>query len=461
MKIEKLFYIFSFFLLIIPTGLFAQTASLTDGDNIFYFKTLHDAIRAGIDNSFYNPIEITLLSDITLDNPLLIEDNMHIRLVTSTSDGTSDITIKRGVNLLEYPLIWIRGENSSVTLGKPDMEYGLIIDGGFLSAAQQSNTPSINSHAPLIVVNGLDAKLVMYDNVRLQNNHNIADIPTANTYQNGAGVFICTIGNNYNRQAEFIMKGGIIKGNINNVNTYAAMGGGVLLYGFGIFTMEGGVIMDNIAHYSGGGFYTDSRGTFKKTGGIIYGINAPRGLRNSVIVGNDLPLTFPKTYGHAICITLSDHTFLFRNDTVKESDNLTFTGSPSATGFYGNGEKWETSGGTFRRTLFLIIFSVLAFCFLVFMVFWKIILKRQIKQVNASASLPVIDFKKLNITSREEEIFNLLLTDLSNKQIAHDLKMTVSGVNARAKGLFAKLGIQNRKELFVKFGEKGKDKPSD
>jgi predicted outer membrane repeat protein len=108
----------------------------------------------------------------------------------------------------------------------------------------------------------------MYDNVTLQNNKNIGDALAVNNRLNGAGVLISTYGDIFNRQAEFIMKGGTIRGNINNTKNPYRCGGGVQIAGFGIFTMEGGVIMNNTADRSGGGVYMDASCSFKKTGGI-------------------------------------------------------------------------------------------------------------------------------------------------------------------------------------------------
>jgi hypothetical protein len=202
------------------------------------------------------------------------------------------------------------------------MEHELVIDGGYLDG--------IMAHSPLAAVSGLDAKLIMYEGVTIQNNKNIGEVPGNSHYQNGAGVFIRTVDDLFQRQAEFIMKGGIIQGNINDIFLPIACGGAVFISGHGIFTMEGGIIRNNTARSSGGGFHTGSRGSFYKTGGIIYGKNAPLGLRNTSLEGNDVIITFPKTYGHAVCVAATNLSFLFRNDTVGEDDHLSFTGSPRA-----------------------------------------------------------------------------------------------------------------------------------
>ena len=56
-----------------------------------------------------------------------------------------------------------------------------------------------------------------------------------------------------------------------------------------------------------------------------------------------------------------------------------------------------------------------------------------------------------NLTEREQEIFNLLLSGIEPKEIANDLKISYSGVNFHIKNLFAKLDIHSRAELLVKY----------
>jgi DNA-binding CsgD family transcriptional regulator len=55
------------------------------------------------------------------------------------------------------------------------------------------------------------------------------------------------------------------------------------------------------------------------------------------------------------------------------------------------------------------------------------------------------------LTSRELEIFNLLLTGLPAKQIAGELALSEPGANFHIKNLYRKLGIQSRTELLVKY----------
>jgi DNA-binding CsgD family transcriptional regulator len=56
----------------------------------------------------------------------------------------------------------------------------------------------------------------------------------------------------------------------------------------------------------------------------------------------------------------------------------------------------------------------------------------------------------MELTSREEEICELLLTDRNLKEISAVLGLTYSGANFHAQKLYAKLGIENRTELLVR-----------
>ncbi|MDR0322478.1 MAG: helix-turn-helix transcriptional regulator [Treponema sp.] len=442
--------------LLCATVLSAQVASRFDGVNVFYYDSLHEAFADAAGTSVDQSDEITVLADIVLDEPLLIEDGVHIRLVAN-----GNRTIQRSGNLIEFPVIWVRGEGASLSLGKPDMErtrteplsgvestmrgsplHELIIDGGYL------NSTPIEAHSPLIALSGPDSKLIMYNRVTLQNNKNIGDAMTTNYYQNGTGVYIFTQGDIVDRQAEFIMKGGTIRGNINDTRNPHPCGGGVFLRHFGIFTMEGGVIMNNTVQHNGGGFYTDGMGSFKKTGGIIYGANAPAEYRNTALAG----LGIPPCYGHAIAIIKLSEIFLgFRDDTVGENDNLSYFGNVLISGVFGEGEKWDTHAKAFRRMLFAIILPSLALVVGVFLVFWKRYVKKLARIVQEAAdTTPYIDLEHIGLSNREKDLCELLLSDLPLKEIASVLGTGYSGAHFHVQNLYAKLGIEGRTELLVR-----------
>jgi len=428
-------------ILFLPAGIFAQTASLSDGVNVYYYETIYETFEAAeaFHSSINQPIEITLFKDIVLNNSLVVGDNIHIRLVT----GDIPITIHRGENYLEYPLIWIRGENASITLGKSNMAQELFIDGGYI------NEPPIIAQSSLVAVMGPNSKLIMYDRVTIQNNYNNG-VPLITSYhKHGSGVFINST--DADKPSEFIMKGGVIRGNTNNVNNSYASGGGVLVFDYGIFTMEGGIIINNTALFNGGGLFVFGGGTFKKTGGIIYGSNAPSGLRNIVLEGAGSPIT----YGHAVCVAvLFPVIYRYRNDTVKENDNLSYYGSLGGNGIFGEGEKWDTPDKHFWQRVFIIILIVFAITIPVFLVVWKIIFKKQLEKALKENPVEDIDTEDMKLSPREKEICSFLLTDLSIKQIAFALKISYSGANFHIKNLHKKLGIKSRAELFVKFKKK-------
>jgi DNA-binding CsgD family transcriptional regulator len=438
---NKRFLIFAVFYLLFAlcTNLSAQVASRTDGVNVFYYDSLFDAVAAvSIEASIDQSDEITLLADIILDEPLIVDDGVHIRLVT----GGSDRTIHRSVNNIDNPVIWVRGENASLSLGKPDMEYELIIDGGYL------NSTPIVAHSPLIALSGPDAKLIMYDNVTLQNNKNIGYAMTTNYYQNGAGVYIFTQGDIIDRQAEFIMKGGTIRGNINDTHNPYPCGGGVMLRHFGIFTMEGGVIMNNTSTQNGGGFYTDCMGSFKKTGGIIYGSNAPVAFRNTALNGTGTP----KGYGHAVSFSPVAETLSgYRDDTVGENDNLSYAGNARGEGAFGKGEKWYTHDKALRRLVFTVIMPIIVLIVCVIVILRIRYLKKLNKIIQEAAdTTPYIDYENFGLSDREKDLCELLLTDRPLKDIALILELSYAGVHKNARKLYVKLGIHNRTELLVR-----------
>ncbi|MCL2763790.1 MAG: LuxR C-terminal-related transcriptional regulator [Treponema sp.] len=60
----------------------------------------------------------------------------------------------------------------------------------------------------------------------------------------------------------------------------------------------------------------------------------------------------------------------------------------------------------------------------------------------------------LNLTSREQEIFTMLLTGMNPKEIAYTLKVSYYTVDFHRKNLYRKLGIQSRAELFARYAHK-------
>jgi len=441
-------------------------ASISDGDNIFYYSSLHEAfeeaskfsdnstgssasLKIAENMSIDNPVEITLLADVTLDEPLIISDGVHIRLAA----GDSDKYIFRSENNIDYPVIWVKGTASSLTLGKQDMEYTLIIDGGYLKNPEGKKT-SIQAHAPLAAVSGLDSKLIMYDNVILQNNYNIGEVSAMSYYQNGAGVFIRTAIQDHDiessvKPAQFIMKGGMIRGNTNNTQNPIANGGGVTAAGYSTFIMEGGEIKNNAAYFTGGGICIGSRASLYKTGGIVYGANAPKNYRNTALEGS----ASVKTYGHAVIVHIFNPLYRYRNKTVKENDNLSYTGAVRGNGTFNDGDKWDEHDKAARRRLLIFILSALVTGIPVFFIIRKIKKTQSSKKSNIVKTESNPELEKYNLSVREKEICKLLLTDLTLKEIGFKLGITYSGVSFHSQNIYRKLNIQSRTELFVKLGK--------
>ncbi len=404
------------------------SASRVENGQIIFYAALHDAFNAADGVSAESPDEIMLLADIVLDNPIIIPDGKHIRLVSN-----ADRIIHRGSSLIEYPMFWVKGNNASLGLGKETMQGGIIVDGAYL------NTPSVKAKAPLVSVNGLNSKYVMYDKVILQNNYSENDTDGTLTYRNGAGVSVYTDEGSQETQPEFIMKGGIIRGNFNNAQNHIPFGGGVFMRFFGLFTMEGGIIMNNTAYRIGGGVHADvPSASFKKTGGIIYGEDAPEGYRNIAVTG----MRESMYYGHAVSIrveSFDDPSYvLYRDDTVGEDDDISYTFFPDGSGGFGEDGYWDSSRKDIQKREMIMLLSItIPAAVASFFIVRKI---RRKKAVAASG-----------FSSREKEIFDMLLSNLSVKEIAYTLKLSYSGVNFHVKNIYRKLGVHNRAELLVKF----------
>ena len=68
------------------------------------------------------------------------------------------------------------------------------------------------------------------------------------------------------------------------------------------------------------------------------------------------------------------------------------------------------------------------------------------------SEVETIDTKDhLNLTSREQEVFTMLLTGMASKEIAYTLKISYPTVNFHITNLYRKLGIRSRAELFAKY----------
>lgn len=99
-----------------------------------------------------------------------------------------------------------------------------------------------------------------------------------------------------------LIYGGTITGNTAFRGTAAGQGGGILNTGAGVLSITGGVISNNTA-YQGGGLATISSGVTDLSTAIIYGAEAPEGLRNISVNTNT-------QYAYADAILASSSTYL-------------------------------------------------------------------------------------------------------------------------------------------------------
>jgi hypothetical protein len=105
---------------------------------------------------------------------------------------------------------------------------------------------------------------------------------SGNTATEGGGVYVAGTlpdfqSNPTQTGSTFTMNGGTISGNKSTAS--GPGGGGVFVQDGGTFKMKGGFISGNEAAYHGGGVFIENyiiaSPGFEKTGGVIYGANAP------------------------------------------------------------------------------------------------------------------------------------------------------------------------------------------
>jgi DNA-binding CsgD family transcriptional regulator len=134
---------------------------------------------------------------------------------------------------------------------------------------------------------------------------------------------------------------------------------------------------------------------------------------------------------------------------------LSYAGAPTGNGVFGQGEKWTRPNDNNRRYLLIAISFALAAGVVLILLIAKIRLDRK-KYAFPTGETPqgAIIEPDVELSPRERQVFDLLLTDIPVKQIAGNLQLTYSGVNFHIKNLYGKLGIQSRTELLVKFRQK-------
>jgi DNA-binding CsgD family transcriptional regulator len=123
---------------------------------------------------------------------------------------------------------------------------------------------------------------------------------------------------------------------------------------------------------------------------------------------------------------------------------------------------FEVTASPYNITAITIILVSVAVCFLI-----APLLNRTIFSMEWIDNLHALDLEiygeqieeineidrteDLNLTPREKQIFTLLLTELSPKQIASELNISMGTINFHSANLYRKLEIQSRTELFSKY----------
>jgi hypothetical protein len=276
----------------------AASGGLVQVDGEYYgFKEALEQLDGGSSGS---PLEVNLVSDITITTPLATGGHgspSYIRLVPQGGDRR----ILAGANGMDR-LIEVKNNGTLILEGAGG--YELIIDG---ESREMGNA--------LIQVEAGGA-VEMNDGVRIINTNRQRDQWGDGVGGHGAGVRVYGIFNMHGgvisghnisgrdgtvfvrgSSAVFTMDGGVISDNIagsggavriegdahfnmsggaitRNTTSLAdgggGGGGGGVYNGGGTFHMTGGIISNNRAGGNGGGVCNDS-GAFTKTGGIIYG----------------------------------------------------------------------------------------------------------------------------------------------------------------------------------------------
>jgi DNA-binding CsgD family transcriptional regulator len=207
--------------------------------------------------------------------------------------------------------------------------------------------------------------------------------------------------------------------------------------------MEGGAIMDNTTLGKGGGVYIGKSASFRKTGGVIYGKNAPDGNKNTAIASG-----WTRFLGHAVSIDTGEFpVFKFRDTTVKKYEKLTYTGTQSGDGVFGKGERWHDQYTLFRRNLFVGVISALFLGFFAFVILRK---KVSIETTPKGKPLALIEAEAL-LTEREKDVLHLLLAGKTAKHISLELECSVSNINKLSEKIYRKLNVNSYSELLVKF----------
>lgn len=82
------------------------------------------------------------------------------------------------------------------------------------------------------------------------------------------------------------------------------------------------------------------------------------------------------------------------------------------------------------------------------------------RKVLAAFREPAPTSGETNLSRREQEILELLLRGLSNKEIAEDLCISIPTVKVHIRHIYEKLHVRSRVDLILKFGDVGRTSPA-
>ncbi|MCL1983324.1 MAG: InlB B-repeat-containing protein, partial [Clostridiales bacterium] len=242
-------------------GLTASSAADNEVSTEAELRTAVGSASSGV------PITISLTNSITLTgNSLYISPNTDITLVSGNTgpieltgeDDHDVITVPGSAKLTIDGIIVTHGGGSADNGGGVNVSYGgtLTLASGEISGNNNAFFGGGVYTEGNVIVNG--GKIAMNRSGSF-----------------GGGVYI-------NNNGTLRMTGGEISGNESTGSgpSGGGSGGGVYVNG-GSFTMENGVIKDNVTPGGGGGVYNTARGTFNLSGGEIKGnTGSSGGVRN-------------------------------------------------------------------------------------------------------------------------------------------------------------------------------------
>jgi hypothetical protein len=218
---------------------------------------------------------ILLNEDITVDKGWTIGTGAGAS--SSTGNGNDNKNLKITLQGLDKEItIKLAGANKGALFtvygsaaGGGDLPE-LILDENITLSGDGNNTDSSNNkvnNSALVVVGASSGSkigtLTMNEGSRITGN--------TNTDDSGGGVYVYVAG------SVFDMKGGKIDNNQTTYNS-ASYGNGGAVYCMGTFNMTGGEIARNsVTVNNGAAVFISTNGSFKKTGGAIYGVGAGSG----------------------------------------------------------------------------------------------------------------------------------------------------------------------------------------